>query len=70
MYHTLEVGQAGTNEWLAASKNMTPVDSSYAGLVSYSEEANVGVFISQDFEADLRKVSRKKAASAPVEGSK
>ncbi len=31
MYSTLELGIAGTKEWLAASKNMTVFNDSYVG---------------------------------------
>lgn len=38
MYSTLELGMAGTKEWLAASKNMTILNDSYFGLTCYDGE--------------------------------
>jgi hypothetical protein len=67
MYHTLELGQAGTNEWLAASKNMTLLNNSYAGLISYNGQHVVDIFTREHSASDPEKISGRTAASAPAE---
>lgn len=59
MYNTLELGHAGTDEWLAASKDMKLLNNAYSGLVTYEGQEAQGVFTQSDFEQSLRKVSRR-----------
>jgi len=59
MYNTLELGHAGTDEWLAASKNMTLLNNAYAGIITYEGQEAQGAFTQSDFEESLRKASRR-----------
>jgi hypothetical protein len=67
MYHTLEIGQAGTNEWLAASKNMTLLNNSYSGLISYNGQDVVDIFTHDHPESDPGKAGCRDRSSTPAE---
>jgi hypothetical protein len=43
MYMTLELGMAGTNEWLAASQNMSISEDSFSGLTCYNGQMEVAI---------------------------
>ena len=55
MYHTLELGLAGTNEWLAASKDMTLLNNTYSGLISYNGQDVVDIFNKEHLESEPEK---------------
>jgi len=44
MYNTLELGSAGTEEWLAASAEMTLLNKSFSGVPTYSSLDGEGMF--------------------------
>ena len=44
MFNTLELGSAGTEEWLAASAEMMLLDKSFSGVPTYSCQDAEGMF--------------------------
>jgi hypothetical protein len=70
MYHTLELGLAGTNEWLAASKDMTLLNNTYSGLISYNGQDVVDIFNHEHLESEPEKASDMTTATVPAEKSK
>ncbi len=70
MHRSLELGRAGTEEWIAASQNLTLNGESFSGFTCLRAGATVGLFTRGDFERTLEKASGDGRSSSPVEALK
>ena len=67
MLKSLELGRAGTEEWLAASKNLTLSDESFSGFTCLTGWPIVGLFTKNEHEDAHKNLS---GSPEPLENSK